>query len=396
MTALSALRQLPLPVLILSLVSFLNDLASEMVTPLLPLLIAGSVGGGALTLGLIEGVADAVASLLKLWAGVHSDRGGGRKRWTVWGYGLSNVGRPLLALAASWPIFLSLRIVDRIGKGIRSAPRDAMLADAASVAQKGLAYGFHRAMDNAGALGGALIAAAVLSISDWSVPTMIAWSALPGAAALLLLIVALPDSRAPAMAVRAAAPWRLVRLSPSLASLIALIGLMTLSKASETFIILRAHELGFSVVESLLLWAAMNAAKAVAALVGGWIADLLPKRKVMHLGWLLFALGLLGYGDVRSAAGWWWAALAYGATLGFGEGIEKAVVSETATAGLQGTAFGWYNLALGVAAIPGGLLFGGVWQQWGAAAAFHLAAGFALLAVLGLSLWRRGTRMSVA
>lgn len=390
------IRALPLSVLVLSLVSFLNDLASEMVTPLLPMLIAGSVGGGALMLGIIEGVADAVASFLKLWAGVHSDRlGGRRKPFAVFGYGLSNLGRPLLALAATWPVFLGLRIVDRMGKGIRSAPRDAMLADAIQPENKGLAYGFHRAMDNAGALGGALIAAAVLSTTQLSVPAMIGWSAIPGLCAMALLVFWLKDKPAATPPAVARPLVRLARLELKLASLIGVISVMTLAKASETFIVLRAHELGMSVVESLLLWAWMNLAKSGASLVGGRLADRYPRQRVMQVGWVSFALALLMLAQVQHVDALISAAFFYGLTLGFGEGIEKAVVSERASAEQQGTAFGWYNLALGVAAIPGGVLFGWVWQSQGATSAFALAAGLAGLAIGLLSLWHIWQRQSL-
>ena len=188
-------HKLPATVIAIGLVSFLNDLASEMVTPFIPILIATVLGAGPVILGLVEGVADAAASFLKLWAGRYSDgKRGRRKRLMVFGYALSNLARPLLGLVSSWGALLLLRSLDRAGKGLRDAPRDALLADSAHPEIHGLAYGFHRAMDNAGALGGTLLAIAALSWLDWSVSEVILWSALPGALVLLVLIFGVRES----------------------------------------------------------------------------------------------------------------------------------------------------------------------------------------------------------
>src|SRR5450759_2348531 len=182
-------HKLPATVIAIGLVSFLNDLASEMVTPFIPILIATVLGAGPVILGLVEGVADAAASFLKLWAGRYSDgKRGRRKRLMVFGYALSNLARPLLGLVSSWGALLLLRSLDRAGKGLRNAPRDALLADSAHPEIHGLAYGFHRAMDNGGALGGTLLAIAALSWLHWSVSEVILWSAVPGALVLLVLI----------------------------------------------------------------------------------------------------------------------------------------------------------------------------------------------------------------
>ena len=188
-------HKLPGTVVAIGLVSFFNDLASEMVTPFIPILIATVLGAGPVILGLVEGVADAAASFLKLWAGRYSDRKNGRrKQLMVFGYGLSNLARPLLALVSSWGALLLLRSLDRAGKGLRSAPRDALLADSAHCEIHGFAYGFHRAMDNAGALGGTLLAVAALSWLDWPVSEVILWSALPGTLVLLVLIAGVREA----------------------------------------------------------------------------------------------------------------------------------------------------------------------------------------------------------
>lgn len=385
---IAALRRLPRTVIFIGLVSCFNDLASEMVTPLIPLLLASSAGG-AVALGLIEGVAEAISSLLKLWAGRQSDRIGRRKPFALAGYALSNVVRPLMGLAAGWGQILALRSIDRIGKGIRSAPRDALLADATPPGMSGLAFGLHRAFDNGGAVGGALLAAAVLAWFKLSLGAVILLSALPGVLALAALALGVRETRLlPAPAGRAAPS--LGRLDPHLAQLIGLIGLFTVARVAETFVILRARELGFSAVACLLLWAGYSAAKALAALLGGRLSDRLGHQRFLAICWGCFALVLTGLADIHSADGWVAAAMVYGLVFGLGEGVERAAVRDAAAPLRQGEAFGWYYLVCGLLAIPGGLAFGTLWQFSGARTAFAAAAGVALLATAGLVWWQQG------
>ena len=243
-------HKLPATVIAIGLVSFLNDLASEMVTPFIPILIATVLGAGPVILGLVEGVADAAASFLKLWAGRYSDsKRGRRKRLMVFGYALSNLARPLLGLVSSWGALLLLRSPDRAGKGLRDAPRDALLADSAHPEIHGLAYGFHRAMDNAGALGGTLLAIAALSWLHWSVSEVILWSAVPGALVLLVLIFGVrepPRLEVEQEKLRAPLAWSL--LSLNMRRYLWVLVLFTFARASESFILLRGNELGMSLV----------------------------------------------------------------------------------------------------------------------------------------------------
>lgn len=384
---LAALRRLPRSVYFIGLVSCFNDLASEMVTPLIPLLLAGPAGG-ALALGLIEGVAEAISSLLKLWAGRQSDRLRRRKPFALAGYALSNLVRPLMGLTVGWWQILLLRSGDRVGKGLRSAPRDALLADSVSQDQSGLAFGLHRAFDNAGALGGALLAAAVLAYFKLPLASVILLSALPGVLALAALALGVREH--PPLAPPAAkAGARIGALDRRLAGLVGLIGLFTLARIAETFVVLRASELGMSAVGCLLLWAAYSAAKSLAALVGGRISDRLGHARFLQACWLVFAVALMVLAHTATASGWWLAAICYGLAFGLGEGVERAAVREQAVAERQGEAFGWYYLVSGLAAIPGGLLFGLLWQHLGAATAFWGAAVLAVVSTLGLALWRR-------
>lgn len=425
--------KLPRTVLVLGFVSFFNDLASEIVVPLIPILLTSVLGAGPVALGLIEGVADAVAAFLKLWSGRRSDLlGGRRKPLMVAGYALSNLARPLLGLAGSWVAVLLLRSVDRVGKGLRTAPRDALVADATPGTVRGYAYGFHRALDNAGAVGGSLIAAAVLAFSAVSLTQMILLSAIPGLLAVLCLVLGVreprrvrpegaesmsPERKAPAPPSAAHAPaasplsqggvaplgqaaatgwfakeggapalaWRTLELP--MRRYLAVLGLFTLGRASETFILLLGHEQGATIVEVLLLWALLNFAKATTSTLGGRIADRLGRGGVLVASWLSFAVAFALYGQVDGPLGLWLVTLGYGLFAGLGEGAERAVVADFAGESSRGTAFGWYNLVAGLAAIPAGLLFGSVWHFQGSAAAFTLAAAVALAAVGLLRAW---------
>ncbi len=382
-------KKLPATVIALGLVSFLNDMASEMVTPFIPILIATTLGAGPVILGLVEGVADAVASFLKLWAGRYSDgQHGRRKKLMLWGYGLANLARPLLGLVSSWGALLVLRSIDRAGKGLRSAPRDALLADSADPAIRGYAFGFHRAMDNAGALAGTLLAIAALGWLHGSISEVIFWSAAPGVLVMLLLIFAV---REPAQVVvtqqkiRVPLAWSV--LSPTMRRYLLVLVLFTFARVSESFIVLRGNELGMSLVQILLLWAALSVAKSVAALWGGRLSDKFGLRRMTLLSWSGYALGffLLGWSDNVIAL--WLSALIYGLLAGLGEGSERALISIYADQRERGTAYGWYHLAAGLSAIPAGVLFGTIWHYWNAGAAFLFAAALALLCVLLLRFW---------
>jgi len=382
-------RKLPRTVIILGLVSFLNDLASEMVTPFIPILIATVLGAGPVILGLVEGVADAAASFLKLWAGRYSDaRGGRRKGLTVFGYALSNFARPLLGLISSWGALLLLRSIDRVGKGIRSAPRDALLADAAHRDMHGHAYGFQRALDNAGAMGGSLLAVAALTWFGWSISEVILWSAVPGALVLLLLIFGVQEPPRPeAVAENLRAPLRWQTLSPLTRRYLMVLVLFTFARASEGFILLRGNEMGMSLVQMLLLWATLNITKAATSTYGGRMADAFGLGKLTMLGWLGYGLSFLAFSQVSHIAALWISVIVYGLVTGLSEGSERALISVYASEYERGTAFGWYYLAVGLSAIPAGLLFGTLWHYRGAGAAFLFAGSLALVCVLLLQLW---------
>jgi MFS family permease len=381
------MSRLPRTVVVLGLVSLFNDLASEMIVPLIPILLATVLGAGPVALGVIEGVAEAVASFLKLWSGRKSDvLGGRRKDFAVAGYLLSNIARPLIALAGSWGAVLVLRSIDRVGKGLRSAPRDALVAEATPPQIKGYAYGFHRALDNGGAVGGSLIAAGVLAWAGLPLAQVILLSAIPGllAVALIAFGVREPPER---FEPKSLPPLRWTGVSAGLRRYLAVLAIFALARASETFIVLRGHELGAGTIELLLLWSALNLAKAATSTAGGRLSDRFRPATMLLLGWTAFAGSFLLIGKAGTTQGLWIAAVVYGLCFGLGEGAERAAISEYGEDGAQGTAFGWYHLTLGLAAIPAGVLFGVIWAWQSAAFAFFLASGLAALAALLLCTW---------
>ncbi len=377
----AAKARLPASVVVLGWVSFLNELSSQIVAPLIPLLLATVLGAGPVALGLIEGFADAVASLLKLWAGRRSDvLGQKRKGFIVGGYGLSVIARPLIGLAINWPMVLLLRSMDRAGKGLRGAPRDALLADATPKQLQGRAYGLNRALDYAGAVGGSLIAAAALTYVSDKISTIIFLSVIPGVFALLLLVFVVQD--APAVATeqkqKVVPPLRWSALSVPSRRFLAVLMVFSCSRASESFILLRAHELGMSTVTVLLLWALLCAIQSGVAWAGGGLSDHFSKTTVVALTWLTYGVGLIVLATTSTPGGLWMAVAIYALLTGIGEGAEKALVSELATEADRGTAFGWYNMIVGLSAIPAGLLFGVIWSQAAAGIAFAVFGGLAI------------------
>ena len=279
-------KRLPQTVIVLGFVSFFNDFASDIVIPLIPILLATVLAAGPVALGFIEGVAEAIASFLKLWSGRHSDAMSGRRKGlTLAGYSLSNIARPLLGLAGSWFTLLILRSIDRVGKGLRSAPRDALVADATPPHMRGYAYGFHRAMDNGGAVAGGLAAAAVLAWSDLSLTEVILWSAVPGFMAVLLVGVGIKEEKIPVTQKPVELPplsWAV--LSNPMQRYLLVLALFTFARVSETFILLLGHQLGIGVVELLLLWSALNFCKAITATWGGLLVAAWARND--YAGWL--------------------------------------------------------------------------------------------------------------
>lgn len=376
---LAALRSLPSTVWLVGMISLCNDTASEMLYPLLPLYLSSVLMAGPKALGVIEGIAEAVASLLKLVSGVIVDRTRRTKPWIVFGYCLAGAGRPLVAFASSWGMLLAIRVGDRIGKGLRSSPRDALLAAAAGSEHRGLAYGLHRALDNTGAVLGPLLASLLLSLH---VPLrdIFFWALLPGLATLVLtLALREPMNLPPSPAKRF--DWKPDGLSAPFKRYLAIVALFSLGNSSNMFLLLRAQELGVAQSMVPLLWAAVSALAALLLTPLSALSDRWGRRRFIVAGWLLYAavyatLGLTAL-DLVGLMG---AFAAYGVFVAATEGVEKAMVADLAPEAQLGTAFGWFNLVTGVMLFPASFLFGELYEHLGAATAFGFSAGCALLA----------------
>lgn len=378
-------RRLPRTVVVIGFVSLLNDFASEMVTPLIPLLLMTVLAAGPLALGFIEGLADTITNLLKLWAGRRSDRAGRRKPFILFGYALSNLVRPLLGLSGSWLMVLGIRVTDRVGKGLRTAPRDALLADAIPAGMAARAYGLTRALDHSGAVLGALAAAAVVHWGTERLDLVIAFSAIPGMFAVLLVVYGIHETPHKISSPEKLPPLRWRTLSAKTRAYLIAVGLFALGRIPETFLLLRGHELGMSVVALLLLWAAMHTVKALTAEGAGRLADRVGRRPVLLAGYTVYVLALSGLAFTQSITPLWLLSLALGLHFGLTEGAERALVRDLAPSAERGTAFGWFHMFVGLAAIPAGLLLGGLWTLSGANSAFLVSA--AITAAASLFFW---------
>lgn len=365
----------------LGLVSLLTDVGSEMIYPLLPVFLTVTLGLGTAAVGLIEGVAESTASFLRLVSGWLSDRLGRRKALVVCGYGVSALTKPLLALSgAGWQVLL-LRFFDRLGKGVRGAPRDALIAAVTAEADRGKAYGFHRAMDHLGAAIGPLLAAGLLGAFALDYRTLFLLASIPGFLAVATVIVAVREAPPPQDPPRAVAdaPGR-ARLDRRVLSLLGCIVLFTLGNSSDAFLLLRARELGLRVELLPILWFVLHVVKSLASMPAGAWSDRIGRPRVILAGWLLYALTYAGM--AMASAGWhvWALFVVYGAYFALTEGVERALVADLAPPEARGTAFGAYYLAIGIGALPASLLTGFLWQAWGSAVAFGAGATFALAA----------------
>ena len=373
---------LPRPVWLLGWVSLVTDTATDMVYPLLPLFLTRVLGAGAMSLGVIEGVAEAANSVLKVIAGRLSDRTGAPKRIVIAGYALSGAVRPLIGFATSWTHVLGIRFADRLGKGIRSAPRDAMLAHFAPPAIRGRVYGFHRAMDNAGAVVGPLLASLFLFFFPEQYRTLFALTLIPGIVVVVILL-RVPDVRTDATpGVTATNVGGREPLMPSgdLKRALALIFVFSLGNASDAFLLLRLSDAGVAAVWIPVLWAALNLVKAAASVVGGDLSDRYGRRTLIGFGWLIYAAVYLAFGFVESTAALVAIFLTYGLYFGLTEGVEKAWIADLTPANARGTAFGVYNATLGVGVLAASLLFGFLWTRVSPQAAFLTGGTLALVA----------------
>ncbi|MHB1621204.1 MAG: MFS transporter [Sulfuricella sp.] len=383
---LKAVFALPRTVWLLGLVSLFNDTTSELVYPLVPLFLVSVLMAGPKALGLIEGVAEATASLLKLFSGVLMDRRGHAKGWVAGGYGLAALSRPLFYLASSWPMVLALRFADRAGKGLRTSPRDALLAGAVDESRRGLAFGLHRAMDNAGAVIGPLLAAWLLA-RGMPIKDVFLWSIVPGMITVALALAVKEPPVIP-LAQRPVFSWKMEGFPPTFKRYLLVLALFTLGNSSNMFLLLRAKELGLPDYQVPLLWALVSGVAMVFSTPLSALSDRLGRVRLILAGWGVYGLFyfLLGINGFHTLLLWPLFAF-YGLFLAATEGAEKALVADLTPRDRLGTAYGWFNLTAGAMLLPASLVFGWLWQSVAVEAAFAFSAGCALAAALLLKFW---------
>jgi MFS family permease len=383
---LKAIFRLPATVWLVGFISLFNDSASELIYPLVPLYVASVLMAGPKALGIIDGVAETAASLLKLFSGMIADKSRSTKSWVVGGYALAAMSRPLLALAASWPTVMALRFADRVGKGVRAAPRDAMLAMAVTSSQRGLAFGFHRAMDNAGAVIGPLSAAWLLE-RHMPIRDIFLWAAIPGMIVVALALF-IHEPQRDGVESRPKFSWTLTGFPSSFRRYLLVLLLFTLGNSSNMFLLLRAKEMGLSDYQVPLLWALVAFTATLFSVPLSALSDRVGRTRLIVTGWGIYGLFYLFLGLNGGYPWLLWPLFAfYGLFMAATEGAEKALVADIAPTGMLGTAYGWYNLTTGIMLLPSSVLFGWLWETFNPGTAFGFAAGCAVTAAGLLKFW---------
>jgi MFS family permease len=392
---------------IMTLTSFLTDISSEMIVNLVPLFLYSVLGVRLSVIGLIEGVAETTASLLKIFSGAISDRLGQRKRLAVIGYGLSAFAKPFLYFANTWGWVLGVRFMDRVGKGIRTAPRDALLAGSSEPAQRGLVFGLHRAGDTAGAFIGLGLAGLIIwltqsnevALTRQSFQTVVLISIIP--AVLAVLILALGATNIAPKAQKAAPLLSFNGMDRRFKAYLGVVVLFTLGNSSDAFIILRAQERGLSVLQIIGMLMTFNAIYSILSGPAGALSDRIGRRRLILSGWLVYGLIYLGFALAQTGAAVWMLFGLYGVFYALTEGSAKALVADLVPDQKRGTAYGLYSAAIGLAALPASLMAGvlwqgiGTWNGFGPAAPFIFGMGMALLA--GILFYRLlGTKSQVS
>ena len=380
--------------------SFFTDVSTEMIYPLLPVFLASVLGANASFIGAIEGVAETTASLLKLASGWWSDKVGSRKVLVVAGYGIASIVRPFTAAAQTASQVLMVRLTDRIGKGIRTSPRDALLADSAPEGARGRAFGFHAAADNAGAVVGPLLAFMFLKLQgvgsfdgtrrlvphDEQALRNVFWlSSVPALVAMIVLIIVVrdvPKHREEAKKDTGSIEQMESGLTKRFWGYLVVVLLFTLGNSTDAFLLLRANQLGVPIALAPILWALLNLVKSATGTYGGGLSDRIGRKPLIVGGWILYSAVYFAFGWATAAWHAWILFAIYGVFYGMTEGTEKAFVTDIVPVHRRGSAFGWYNLAIGLGALPASLIFGRIWDTAGAPTAFVFGATLALIAAV--------------
>ena len=370
----------PRSVWLLGWVSLATDSATEAIYPLLPFFLTQVLGAGAVSLGIVEGAAEAVNSVLKILSGRAADRTQRKRPLVLFGYGVSSLARPFIAITTSWTQVFTVRVLDRVGKGVRGAPRDALLAATATPETRGKIFGFHRAMDNLGAVVGPLAATAFLWFFPGEYRTLFALTIVPGIIAIVLILLIREDPvpgtvhPSPEAIQAPEAPGRRFTL------FMLVLSIFTLGNSTDAFLLLKLTNAAGSAKFVPLMWAALNLVKAAVSIVGGAWSDRIGRRVVIAIGWLVYAVVYAGFAfsaSLGALLAWF---LVYGFYYGFAEGTEKALIADIAPAESRGVAYGVYTAVQGIGALAASVLFGVLWNAFGAAVAFGTGAVLALVA----------------
>ena len=373
------MRRYPKTVVKVGLLSLFTDMSSEMIFPLLPVFLATLPGGGPFVLGVIEGIAESTASFLKLVSGLWTDRIRKRTPFVIFGYGLAGCVRPLIGFAAVWPVVLILRFMDRVGKGLRSSPRDALIADSVPPERRGAAFALQRIMDHSGAVAGPVVASVLMKFLGFSIRQVILFAAIPSVIVIAILSTLKEPSQSSLPQKQSSRDDQPV-MSRDFRLLLAAVFVFTLGNSTDAFILLRLSNAGMAVYNVALLWALHHVMKIAGAWVGGRFSDKLGRKTLVFAGFGLYALIYLAFGVIGSWQMLTAVFILYGASIGILEPTERAWVSDLARLDRRGSAFGFYHAVKGFGALPASLIFGILWSRFGQATAFLTGAGLALAA----------------
>jgi MFS family permease len=378
--------RVPATVWALGAVSLLMDLSSELVHSLLPIFMVTVLGASMLAVGVVEGIAEATASIVKLFSGAISDRLGRRKPIVVIGYGLAALSKPLFPLAASVPLVLAARFMDRIGKGIRGAPRDALIADITPEGVRGSAYGLRQALDSVGAVVGPLAAIGLMFLLASDVRSVLWWAVLPAIAAVVVLVLFVKEPEGTARPLERFSFHSFGNLGKRCWAVITLGAVLTLARFSEAFLVLRAQDLGVALAMVPIVLVVMNLAYTAIAYPAGVAADRGHRNALLVWGLLALISSDLLLASISSLAVFFTAILLWGVHMGLTQGLLSTLVADAAPAQLRGTAFGVFHLVSGVALLAASLIAGALWDNFGASWTFYAGAGFTAFALAGLLL----------
>ena len=402
-------------VYILGAVSLFNDFSSEMIYPLIPSFVKSVLGLGPAFLGILEGIAESTNSILKLFAGYFSDKIKKRKPFAVGGYTISNLLRPLIGLTRSWGVLLFLRFSDRVGKGIRTSPRDAMIADYSPTERRGFAFGFQRGMDHTGAVLGSITASLLLYFFTIELKTIFLLSVIPGIIAVLLMIFGVRSihKKDGILKKRVEVPKKYLtrdkntigkkeilkfsdfkKLGKQFSLYLVVLVIFTLGNSTDAFLLLRASEVGFQITVIPLLWAILHISKALFCILGGYISDKIGRKVMILSGWFVYFLTYLGFAYFNEYYLIYLLFIIYGLYFGLTEGVEKALVADIVPKENIGTAFGFYNLSLGIATLPASVIFGFIWKAYSFRAAFLTGALISIVSSLMLLFLKFGKKDS--